>query len=215
MEVWQSILLAIGGNTALLVVLAWLARSFVQNSLDRDLERHKSALLLEAQSVSERLRHELQMVAQEHQLTFSRLQERRASVIAETYGLLVEAYWEGSAFASPISLGEVNKQEQYGSALKAMTSFYQYYEKNRIYLPAPICDEIDSLIKDMRGHVFRMGGYIKFSDDQLPPAALEKVWAARDTTWKYFEEQAPAAKSLLERELRLLIGDKPLASGAS
>lgn len=210
METWQSILLAIGGNTVMLAVLAWLARSLISNSLTRDLERHKSALTLETQSATERLRHDLQLTAQEHQVTFSKLQERRAFVITEAFGLLVEAYWAGSSFASPIDIGGApNKQEKYVAAMNAMTTFYRFFDKNRIYLPEPICEVIDSLSKDIRSQVMRIGGYIKYDDDMLPPAAREKKWNALDNAWKYFEEQAPAAKTLLERELRVLIGDKP------
>jgi hypothetical protein len=216
MEVWQTILLAIGGNTALLAVLAWLARTLISQSFSRDLERHKAALLSETQSATERVRHDLQLVAQEHQVTFSKLHERRAAVIAEAYGLLVEAYWAGSSFASPIDFsGEPEKREKYVSAMNAMSEFYRFFDKNRIYLPEPICEAIDSLTKEMRSQVLRMGGYIKYKDDALPPAALEKKWEALDKAWDYFEKQAPAAKSLLEKELRLLIGDKPGVSPAS
>jgi hypothetical protein len=123
METWQTILLAIGGNTALLAVLAWLARTLISQSFSRDLERHKAALTSQTQSATERLRHELQLIAQEHQVTFSKLQERRANVIAEAYGLLVDAYWAGSSFASPIEFGgEPNKQEKYVSAINAMST---------------------------------------------------------------------------------------------
>jgi len=209
MEAWQSILLAIGGNTALIVVLAWLARSLVRNSLTRDLENYKSELALATQSATDRLRHDLQLVAQEHQVIFSKLQERRASVIGEAYGLLVEAYREGSRFTSPISFGEPDKNREYVSAINTMAAFYDYFDKNRIYLPEPICEKIESLTKDMRSQVLRMGGYIQFNDDVLGPAAMQKKWDAWESSWTYFQEQAPAARSLLERELRLLIGDEP------
>lgn len=216
MEAWQSILLAIGGNTVFLAVLGWLTRSFVQNSLSRDLERHKSALLLQTQLATEQLRHDLQLVAHEHQVTFSNLQERRANVIAEAYGLLVEAYWAGSSFASVIEFGgEPDKKEKYVTAMNAMATFYRFFDKNRIYLPEAVCEAIVTLTKDMRGQVIRLGGYLKYDDANLPPAALEKKHETWDAAWQYFEKQAPAAKLVLERELRALIGDKPRAPLAS
>jgi hypothetical protein len=67
----------------------------------------------------------------------------------------------------------------------------------------------------MRSQVLRVGGYIKYNDDALPPAALEKKWEALDKAWDYFEKQAPAARMLLEKELRLLNSDKTGASLAS
>ena len=44
MDVWMTILLAIGGNTALVAVLAFLAKSLVGGWIDKDLERHREQL---------------------------------------------------------------------------------------------------------------------------------------------------------------------------
>lgn len=53
MEIWQSVLLAIGGNTVLLAVLAWVAKSLFGSVLSRDLEHHKSDLARDAQQAIE------------------------------------------------------------------------------------------------------------------------------------------------------------------
>ena len=39
MDVWMTILLAIGGNTALLAVLAWLAKSLIGGWMSKDRKR--------------------------------------------------------------------------------------------------------------------------------------------------------------------------------
>ena len=89
--VWQSLLLAIGGNADLLIVLGWLARSFGTQLLSKDLEKFKTSLSTASTEASERLKHDLQIVAHEHQVRFSKLHERRAEVITNLYALLVEA----------------------------------------------------------------------------------------------------------------------------
>lgn len=212
MEVWQSVLLAIGGNTVLLAVLAWAGKSLFGHFLGRDLERHKSSLELEMQQSMERLRYELQLAAQEHQVTFGKLQERRATVVAETYSLLVEVCWEGESFASPMEwAGEPSKSEKYAAATVALGTFYRYFDKHRIYLPDTLCKTIESLFMGMRWQIIRMGGYVKYDDATLPPAAQEKKYDVTDEAWKHFKEQVPEARAALEKELRLLIGDKPVS----
>lgn len=59
MEVWQSVLLALGGNAALVAVLGWLAKSFAERMLEKDFERFKSLMAQESQVAIERLKHDL------------------------------------------------------------------------------------------------------------------------------------------------------------
>jgi hypothetical protein len=44
MELWQALLVAFGGNAALLLVIAFLARSIVGNLLTKDIEKFKGEL---------------------------------------------------------------------------------------------------------------------------------------------------------------------------
>src|ERR1035437_8597129 len=102
MEPWCSILASVGCNAVTLGVLAWLARSFGSQLLAKDLEKFKADLSAASSSASERLKHELQLTALEHQVTFSKLHERRAEVIAELYGLLVEVQWASQSLVSMV-----------------------------------------------------------------------------------------------------------------
>src|SRR5687767_12726633 len=102
MTTWDAIIVAFGGNVALLAVLAWLARSLVGQLIAKDLEQFKANLASVSVVAAERLKHELQLSAQEHQVVISKLHERRAQVVAETYSLLVEAQWAAQDFVSPM-----------------------------------------------------------------------------------------------------------------
>ena len=73
------LLLAFGGNAALLAVLGWLARSLLGQVFAKDLERFKSDLAAASSAATEKLKHEFQLVAQEHQVLVSKLHERCAS----------------------------------------------------------------------------------------------------------------------------------------
>src|SRR5690606_27647479 len=101
MAAWQTIVLALGGNLALVAVLGWLSKSLISQLLAKDIESFKIALKSESESASEKLRHELEKAMIEHQVRFSKLHEKRAEVIAELYSLLVQAYWDLQSFVSP------------------------------------------------------------------------------------------------------------------
>lgn len=79
MEIWQTILIAVGGSAALLAVpvaiLGFLAKSLLLNSLSKDLEGFKNGLKIKAI---------------EHQTRFSGLHEKRAVILAEAFSYFRE-----------------------------------------------------------------------------------------------------------------------------
>src|SRR5712692_5646461 len=110
MEAWQTILLAFGGNAALLAVLGILGKSFLDKLIVRDTKQFESDLKAKSDAAIEHLKNELQLRTIEHQVRFSRLHEKRAVVIAELYGHLVEAIWEAESFLSQVKrVGEPDK----------------------------------------------------------------------------------------------------------
>lgn len=90
MDMVQVILLAITGNTLLLAVLGWLARSLIQNMFAKDLSTHRIRLEAENERVALEFGHELSLAAKEHDIRFGKLHERRADTIAKLYELLAD-----------------------------------------------------------------------------------------------------------------------------
>ena len=58
MEAWQTLLLAFGGNAALLAVLVYLAKSLLEKLLVRDTKRFETELKAKADAEIERIRSE-------------------------------------------------------------------------------------------------------------------------------------------------------------
>ncbi|WP_127840967.1 hypothetical protein QZL74_36910 (plasmid) [Burkholderia gladioli pv. alliicola] len=209
MNFWQTALFAVGGNAALLAVLGWLAKSLLEKLLTKDVERFKASLASEAQSATERLKHDLQLTAVEHQVRFANLHEKRAQVIADLYGLLVEAYWATSGFVSPAEwAGEPDKKQKYVTAMNAIADFFRFFEKSRIYLPKPICDQLEEFVNGMRKKAVGFGIYVRMEDLNLPVHALEQKHKVWHESWEFFEHQVPPARAALEDELRGILGAK-------
>jgi len=192
--------------------LSWLLRSWVSERLknaikyeyDEKLESHKAQLQAQSTVEIERLRSQLSIQATEHAVRFQRLHEKRAEVIGQLYSLLTEAYWKAATFASPMeSAGETGKDEKYLEAHNCLVQFFQYFEKNRIYLPTvELCDSIDRLIQGIRKHITRFSMYLRHKDEHLPEAALERKHEAWMNAWEFMEKEVPAARAKLEDEFR-------------
>jgi hypothetical protein len=97
MEPWQTVATAVLGNSVSLAVLGWLGKSLLEKIIQRDSKNFEAELKAKADSAIERLRSDLQLRIIEHQITFSRLHEKRATVIAELNALLSETLWEAES----------------------------------------------------------------------------------------------------------------------
>lgn len=214
MAIWQTILLAVGGNAALLAVVGWLGKSLFETIIARDTKQFEMDLKAKADIAIETLKSDLELKAIEHQVRFSKLHERRAEVIAELYGYLVEALWAAESFLSPIEwAGEPKKEEKHVSAMNKLVDLYRYFDKNRIYLPPEICASLEKLVTDVRGHVIHFGVYVERNYGNADHVAKEKN-AAWDEGWRAIQDQVPNARAALEAQLRALLGNPiPPAAG--
>jgi hypothetical protein len=207
METWQTILLAFGGNAALLAVLGILAKSILEKLITRDTKQFESELKAKSDATIEHLKNELQLRTIEHQVRFSRLHEKRASVIAELNGHLAEVLWEAESFLSPMQwVGEPSQEEKHRNAMNKLAEFFRFFDKHRIYLPAELCESLQELVMQVRRHVINFGVYVKFHDATLNDhtrAHKEKAW---NEGWDAIKIQVPQARTALENEFRALLG---------
>jgi len=208
METWQTILLAFGGNAALLAVLGILAKSLLEKLITRDTKRFESELKAKSDATIEHLKNELQLRTIEHQVRFSRLHEKRASVIAELNGHLAEVLWEAECFLSPMQwAGDPPQEEKHRNAMNKLVEFFRFFDKHRIYLPTELCESLQELVMQVRRHVINFGVYVKFDDATLNDhtrAQKEKAW---NEGWDALKNQAPQARTALENEFRVLLGE--------
>lgn len=105
--------------------------------------------------------------------------------------------------------GEPSKKEKYLAAINKSAEFYRFFDKNRIYLPATLCQRIDDFLRAMRSKVIGFGVYARQEDTQLSGKALDKKFDAWLEASKYFSTEVPLAREALEEELRTIIGAAP------
>jgi len=188
---------------------AWISerlKNSIKNEYDEKLETHKAQLKAQADVESERLRAQLSIAATEHQVKFSRLHEKRAEIIAELYGLLVQAYWDAGSFISPFEQGgEPTKKEKYVIAMNAIADFFRFFEKNKIYLPIELCGLLETFVQTMRQNVIGFGVYVNIDENALAAQTYQKKYDAWMASWEYFDKEVPLARAALEQELRNIL----------
>ena len=208
MDAWQAVLIAFGGQVALLGLLGWLAKSFGSQLLAKDLKAFESRLAAASNETTERLKHELQLISLEHEVQFSRLQERRATVIAALHSRLLEFQWAAESLVSVVQLRDgPTQQEKYAVAMAKSARFFQAFSKNRIFLPDAVCDQIEDFLKGMRSRAITIGVYAdvnQFAPGHVHREKIEKWIAASE----YFDSEVPKARKAIENEFRKLLGDK-------
>ena len=206
MEAWQVIVAAVLGNAAVLAVLGFLAKALLGQLLQRDILSFQFELKAKADSAIEQLKSDLQIRTIEHQVRFSRLHEKRANVIADLNGLVVEALWEAESFLSPMQwAGEPDKREKERIAMSKLVELFRYFDKHRIYLPTELCDVVDKLVTDVRMHVIRFGTYLTWDENALQEHTRKEkheVWMAG---WDAIKNQVPAVRKQLEDSFRALL----------
>jgi len=207
MEIWQTILIAFGGPVVLFTVLGFLAKSLLSQWMVRNAKQFESDLNAKSDATIEHLKSELQLKAVEHQVRFSRLHEKRASVIAELYGHLVEAIWGAESFLSPVEwTGEPNKEEKHRIAMNKLADVYRYFDKHKIYLPPELCASLDELIQHVRSHVIKFGVYVEYPVSDFHKEIIKEKREAWASGWDAINTQVPLARQKLEDEFRALLG---------
>ena len=128
---WETVLTAVGGSAVLIGAVAWLVRSLMLHLLSKDLETFKG---------------QLQLAAFEHQVRFTQLHERRASILADLYSKIVQLHHAATNFVKwYASANDDEKKQRLDQLWLAADDYQSYFEKHLIYFDQPTCDKVDSL----------------------------------------------------------------------
>ena len=186
-------------------VLAFLIRSFFSHQLLKDIERFKAELQQKSQLEIEQFKSALELTAFEHQTRFIKLHEKRADIIGEMYGKIVDLYETASIFVRSFqSVNTTRKQEFRKELWHSADEFKSYFNKHRIYFNEDVCKVIESLNDKLSeacsalAFISQEGAAVEISNENL-----FKLW---DKGMTVLEKDAPNIKNALESEFRELLG---------
>ena len=207
MEVWQTVLLAIGSNTVAIAVLAFVGKSLFEKIIARDSARFEIELKAKFDGEMQRLKSELELKSIEHQVRFSRLHEKRADCIAKLYSLLVESLWEAESFLTLVEWnGEPSKKEKHITAMNQLVKTFRYFDKHRIYFNDDMCQSMESMLRETRRLMIEFGIWVQYD----PATLTERSAKEKHETWvknyETFKNEIPKEMRKLENEFRTILG---------
>jgi hypothetical protein len=207
MESWQMLAAALLGDATVLAVMGWLGKSLLEKLLQRDFKRFEIEIKAKADRAIEQLKSELQLRTIEHQVAFSGLHQKRASVIEELNALLAETLWEAQSVLSPIRwAGGPDERELHKAAEAKLVEFFRYFDKHRIYLPVDLSNAVEELVRAVRHHVIGFGVYLAWDDYALQDHTRKEKSDALLAGYTLLKDQVPQLRAKLENEFRSLLG---------
>jgi len=148
MNFWQIFGITIGSCVVLMPTLAWLTKTIINHFLSKDIEIYKKTIEFESAKEIERLRSSLQITANEHEIKFNKLHEKRAVIIEEAYQLLVALEQSLNQLNWPLGTNRIDAKKQRTELNNEQwRAFYKFFERNRLYFSVESCNGIDSVLK--------------------------------------------------------------------
>jgi hypothetical protein len=173
-------------------VIGWLWKTVVA-------EKIKGRIKHEYETKIALLKSELSVAAAERQIRFSRLDERRAKVIAEVYKLIRKYKNDLFDYVYKHELAEgISRNERRDEVVNTLEAFKSVYEDNRIWFPQATMDKLDDLSKELESPF----------NIVIDSFKCEEGTDNRTKTVKRVEVLCQRTTSELEHEFRMLLGDE-------
>lgn len=184
---------------------SWIAeriRNAIKNEYDQKLETHKAQLKAQSDIEIEKLRSQLSIAATEHKVRFSKLYEKRARVIAQTYALLKKLYVCLGEYVNIVQLPNAPpKEEQRKAAAEAHQNFRSYYITRAIFFPQKTASKLEEIDLEL---VRTFNQFVIGVEMSKKPDSTNK-WI---DIFNRVEGEIKTALDELEDEFRRLLGDE-------
>lgn len=218
---WMAITSQLGTFALGSGALAWLAKTITTHRLtietetfkatlkadhDSQLEKLRAELRVAADREVEALKAELRVAAYTREVRYARLQERRMDVVSELYANLVATELDLGSLVKPFQLvGEPPEGAKQSAAAASANRFMAHYRQNRIFFSEDVCQAIDALAEH---HYQAWVGFTTWRPEwvQQEPSLAKEAFAARQQAWATVSKEVPAARKVIEKSMRELLG---------
>lgn len=191
----QEIVEFLGGVTAISFTIGYLGKKAIEAFLASRVEEYKS---------------NLEKIAFEHSVQFSRLHSKRAEIIAEIYELLSDIENQARLLTTPIiGDGEPPRNITYQSTVELFYQLNEKYNKSRIYFPDEICKLIDKFLNQSRRSVsfYNVAYQVSKQDPEGHQEKLQNDLKEKFMeVWEEIEGNLPKARRAIEIEFRKILG---------
>jgi hypothetical protein len=198
---FQDLIKTLGAAAIVVAAVAWLAKSIITHILSRNIEVYKTELKRESDKEIEGLKSRLQIAAQERQIVFNRLHEKRAEIVAESYtlisGLTSRAVkLGGDIFHGGLRTPQQRAEEIYDECFK----FYEYFQQRRIYFSEEVCETMDRFVNV----IAETNATLRSTIDNLDHLTEDNRNIYKKMA--ILMDELPSIKKLIENDFRNLLG---------
>lgn len=199
-------------SSLLAVVLLFITKTWISERLknsirseyDEKLETHKAKLEADAQVEIEQLKAQLQIMNKEHEVRYTRLHEKRAEIISETYARLKKVHTSLKNYVSIFEIaGGLPREERRHIATDTYDDFKNYYSTKLIFLPKGTAELLEKIDREC---VQSFNEFLLLVDE---PSAISRADLSK---WMqvYERVEGKIAETLINLEsiFRKLLGDE-------
>jgi uncharacterized protein YaaR (DUF327 family) len=176
-------------------------KASIEHEYAQKLETHKAQLKSQTDIAIVRLKADLEIAAMERNVRFSKIFERMAETIAETYKRLV-ALKELAGSCTEL-LDSPLKAERMEAYRQAVNDFLNFIRPNTIYIPAETSKKVATFFNTLRESVVRFSQVDAFRNS--PAARPDKLEAMYNAFLKVSDE-IPDLLDLLAVEFQSQLG---------
>lgn len=188
-------------SAAASAVVAFLGKAIINHLLSLDIEKYRYELKHEADIGIEQLKSRLQITAQERQIVFSKLHERRALIIAECYALLDDAYSAAYRFGGHMVFGGLRTQKPVAEeAYNKCLELSLYFRKHKIFFSGELCSVMNEFV-ELIAEITLEFHYA--ADD---PKENKEFREKFESMLPKLMDRVPELKNLMEKDFRNLLG---------
>ena len=200
MDTWKIVIGAITGNALVLAILGFLAKSFINNLLNKDIKKFELELKSKNDIIIENLKNDLKIITFEHQVKFGYIHEKRAKVIADLYKKIAETERNARQFIMKLS----SDKETFDSISQEIDDLRNVFDINSIYFDKNLSDEINDFIMKLWEPVVTVQAYADVDNPTLLDEKKEKL----NKVFEVIDQRGLLTKirTKLENEFRILIG---------
>ena len=199
---WVEVIKFVGGSAVLLAIAGWLIRTIIQHSLTKDIEQYKFEIRRQGEIELEKLKAALNIEAVTHEITFSKLHNRRAEIIDELFKKLVAFDNSASTLMVEFDMDDPKElKEKADKFIDIYYDFHEYAEQNEIYFSEELC----KLIAGLHSRTFDQSIRVTYQTEPYSVDDLKKAFSKEKAGIQSRTEQI---KRQIKEEFRELLGTK-------
>lgn len=194
----EIVLAAFAGQAICLVMVLFVAKGLTARLLARDLDDHKEHLRIYAERELSELKKSIRRAAVENHTRATFLQQKRAEVIAESYGHLseLERAIQGFIPLADAASDDPSTQGRYRQGMQSVVEFFWFFDKSRILLKKETAEHLGKFAETLRNATLEVASCLQEADSAL---RKERADASRRLLSEA-GEQAHALRSAIEHE---------------